>query len=351
MATLTAMKFQEFQNSVRKEKLAPVYLFSGEETGLIDEGVAILLEKLVSPETRDFNFDVFYGGEVAASHIVDIAASYPSMAPHRTVLVRDIHKMSPGDLAVMVKHVKRQCPTTYLILVEREKGSRKKGLDELRKLAAMVECRPLYDNQVVPWIHNYASRLGMKIAAEAAQILATEVGNSTLALRSELEKTRLYVGDGKEVTAEHVQEIAGFRREFSVFSLQDAAGEKNVSAALRILDSLALHSGASAIISSLARYYGHLYVAKALPGRQDVGKLSEVTGVQPFFAERLQKSAKGYELGEIFNAYEVLQHADYVSKTQAVSDLLLLRLTIIAIIKNISPRYMPFPRNITDGDA
>jgi len=339
------VKYLEFTNSLRSGKLAPVYFFSGEETGLLDEGVQLLVSKLVTPEMRDFNYDVFYASEVTARRVLDIARSYPMMAAYRVVLVREVHKLSPSDLNALAEYVKKPSPTTYLLLTQRDKASSKKGLEAIRKAAAYVECRPLYDNQIAPWIQEYVKRLGKQIAPEAAQFLATEVGNAIHALKSELEKIQLYMGATSVITLEHAQHVAGTRREFSVYSLQDAFGEKNLPQALRIVEELAVNTNITAVTSSLARYFNHLYVAKALARRQDAAALSEKTGVPPFFAERLQKAANSYENDAILNAFAVLHHIDYLAKSQNLSQLLLLRLSTIAIIKKLSPRHLPFPRD------
>lgn len=337
------MKYGEFLQSLRTNKLAPVYFFSGEETGLIDEGVELLLHKLVTPELRDFNYDVFYANEVAAKRVLDIVRSYPMMAAYRVVLVREVHKFSPSDLNALAEYVKKPSPTTYLLLTQRDKSSSKKGLEAIRKASALVECRALYDNQIVPWIQDYVKRLGRQIAPEAAQFLATEVGASIHALKSELEKIQIYLGATTLITLEHAQHVSGTRREFSVFSLQEALSAKNLQSALRIMEELAVNTSVTAVLSSLARYFNHLYLAKALPRRQDLAVLAEKTGVHSFFAERLQKAANAYEVDAILNAFEVLHHVDYVAKSRSLSQVLLLRLTAVAILKKIPPRYLPFP--------
>ena len=338
------MKYLEFCNSLKSGTLKPVYFFSGEETGLMEEGVHLLLEKLVTPESRDFNYDAFYAGETGARRILDVAASYPMMAAHRTVLVRDLQKMPAGDVLALAEYAKKPCPSTHMILTRREKASAKKTFEALQRASVYVECKPLYDNQIVPWIQSYVARFGREIAPAAAQCLATEVGNSIQALRSELEKIFIFIGAERRIALEQVQEVAGARREFSVFSLQDAVGEKNLAQALRIAEQLTTGASSGTVLAALARYFSHLYLAKALPRRQDLSQLSEKTGVHSFFAERLQKAASQYDPSAILNAFEILQHADYLAKSQNFSQNLLLRLALIAIIKNLPVRYLPFPR-------
>jgi len=335
------MKYEEFLEEVQNGRLKPVYFFAGEETGFIDEGVEFLFRKLVTPEMRDFNLDSFYGSEVNAARVIDSATSYPLMASHRVILLRDVQKMSPGDLEALAKYASKPNRTTYLIITMREKDSRKKGLEALRKGSVCVDCRALYENQIVPWIQKYVRRLNMSITGPAAQLLASEVGASTSMLRGEIEKIQLYLGARQEITEEDVQQVAGFRKEYSIFSLQDAVGAKDVAGVLRIYENLFPNASTGAIISSLARYFGQLHLAHGLPDRRDQARLAEKAGVHAFFAERLQKAAQNYTPAEIGNALEVLLQTDYLMKTQGVVETLAMRLMLIAIVRCISPGFLP----------
>jgi len=337
------MKYDEFLEDIEKGRLQPVYFFAGEETGFIDEGVALLSKKLVTPEIKDFNFDVFYGNEVNATGVLDSATSFPLMATHRVVLLRDVQKMSPGDLEALAKYAARPSRTTYLIITMRDKESRKKGLEALRKASTYVECKSLYENQIVPWIQKYVKRLGLGMSGTAAQLLASEVGTATSLLRSELEKIQLYLGKRREITEADVQAVAGFQKEYSIFALQDAVGAKDIAMALRIYDNLASNTNAGAIISSLARYFGHLHLARGLPARREQALLAEKAGVHTFFAERLQKAAQNYSPLEIGNALEILLYTDYLLKSQGLAEALMMRLMLIAVVRSLSPKYLPSP--------
>jgi DNA polymerase-3 subunit delta len=335
------MKYEEFLVEVQEGRLKPVYFFAGEETGFIDEGVECLLQKLVAPEIRDFNFDVFYGNEANSGRVLDRAMSFPMMALHRVILLREVQKMPPSDLEALAKYAANPSRTTYLIITMREKESRKKGLEALRKAAAYIECKTLYENQIVPWIQKYVRRLKCSITGTAAQLLASEVGTSTSMLRSEIEKIRLFLGERNEITEDDVQQVAGFRKEYSIFSLQDAVGAKDITAALRIYEHLLSNTSTGAIISGLARYFGQLHLAHGLPARRDQAQLAEKAGVHAFFAERLQKAAQNYTPAEVGNALEVLLHTDYLIKTQSTAETLVMRLMLIALVRCFSPKYLP----------
>jgi DNA polymerase-3 subunit delta len=280
---------------------------------------------------------------VGAGRVIDSATSFPMMAPYRVVLLREVQKLPAGDLEALAKYAGHPSRTTYLIISMRDKDSRKKGIEALRKAGAYVECKPLYENQIVPWIQKHVRSLGMSITGPAAQLLASEVGAATSMLRSEIEKIQIYIGANarKEIAEDDVQAVAGFRKEYSIFSLQDAVGAKDMAAALRILEQLLPNTGAGAIISGLARYFGQLHLAHGLPARKDQALLAEKTGVHSFFAERLQRAAQNYSPAALGNALEVLLQTDYLLKTQGVAEMLVMRLMLIAIVRGLSPAYLP----------
>lgn len=337
------MKYDEFLEDVQNGRFKPVYFFAGDETGFIDEGVELLFQKLVTPEIREFNLDIFYGSEVGAGRVIDSAMSFPMMAPYRVVLLREVQKLPAGDLEALAKYAAHPSRTTYLIISMRDKESRKKGIDALRKASSYVECKPLYENQIVPWIQKHVRRLGLSITGPAAQLLASEVGTATSMLRSEIEKIQVYIGahTRRDITEDDVQAVAGFRKEYSIFSLQDAVGAKDMAAALRILEQLLPNASAGAIISGLARYFGQLHLAHGLAARKDQALLAEKAGVHTFFAERLQRAAQNYQPAEVGNALEVLLQTDYLLKTQGVAEALVMRLMLIAIVRGLAPAHLP----------
>ena len=91
------MKYGELLKDIQSGHLEAVYLFIGEEDSLKEEALHKISEVLVDPETKDFNYDMFYGGENDAASAVDIATSFPMMADRRLVILRDIQHCSPKE--------------------------------------------------------------------------------------------------------------------------------------------------------------------------------------------------------------------------------------------------------------
>ncbi len=341
------MKFADFKEDIKKCKYHPVYFLAGEEACLIDDGIDLLIAAFVAPESRDFSFDMLYGSDAPASRVIEIATSFPMLSDHRTVIVRDVQKMSNTDLTALAAYTARPNRTTHLILATPEKDLRKKAFDKIKSNSCFVECTPLYDNHVPAWIQQEVKKHGCTFSDAAAQEMANEVGNNLLYLRSEIEKLRLFLGERKAITEEDVAEVTGVRREFTIYSLQNAIGEKNITAALRILDRLMQQKlNAGGIVYGLSRHFGNMYVAHGFGrSREDQSRLASRTRISPFFIPQLLRAATAYSVAEISHALEVLRFCDYSLKTQSLSDTLALRLAVIAVVRQVPVRYLPFSRN------
>jgi DNA polymerase III subunit delta len=87
---------------------------------------------------------------------------------------------------------------------------------------------------------NLASRiigqLGKEISGEALGRLVTYTGPHARALRNEIEKLSLYVGDRARINTADVEAIVTRQKQAKAFALGDALGERNLPRALRCLD-------------------------------------------------------------------------------------------------------------------
>ena len=74
---------------IQRGKISPVYLLHGEETYLIEDTLAEMIELLAPKKVRDFNLDVFSDPAVSATEVLSMANTYPILAERRVVVVRD----------------------------------------------------------------------------------------------------------------------------------------------------------------------------------------------------------------------------------------------------------------------
>lgn len=76
-------------NEIEGNKVFPVYLLCGKETFLIEGTLKQMLDKLLTPDTRDFNLTYFDGNTASVRDILSSVEVYPVMSKWRVTVVDD----------------------------------------------------------------------------------------------------------------------------------------------------------------------------------------------------------------------------------------------------------------------
>ncbi|MDO7569413.1 MAG: DNA polymerase III subunit delta, partial [Flavobacteriaceae bacterium] len=69
--------FNALLSKIKQEQFSPFYLLSGTESYYIDAITDALVDQLVTEQSRDFDFTVFYGKDAVTSEIIETAKRYP----------------------------------------------------------------------------------------------------------------------------------------------------------------------------------------------------------------------------------------------------------------------------------
>lgn len=334
------MTYAEFQKVLKSNRFAPIYLFHGEEDFLIDECVKAVIQKTLAPDLQGFNLDIVYGSKVEVKDVLAHASSFPMMSDRRIVVVREFEKLVTTDTAkeLMAGYIDRPLESTCLLLISLEPDFRRKPFTDLKKKAELVECKPLYDNQVPGWISERVGQFGKKIDPEAARLLQAYVGNSLRALQNETDKLFIFVGDKNKIAPEDISAVVGATKGFTIFELQNAIGRKDTKEAVMILEKM-LEAGQSSqmIIVMLARFFTQLWKLtdqklRRLPEKEIGSEL----GVHPFFLKQMLEFSRNFTADHIEHNFHALLEADTVLKSTSRDPHLVLDLLIYSLI-NRSP--------------
>ena len=225
----------ELSQSLTRSGVQPLYAVIGEEDYLRDWSVTILKEAALG-EARDsgFNYDVFHGDDSAIEDVLACAAEIPVFAARRVIVYKSVEKLPAREGEKLLSYLATPCETTTLIVAAVKLDGRLKWTQALAKRAITVTCAPLRTPQVLAWIQQEATALGLGIHEEAAQLL-NESNDSLYAIRRELEKLAVYVPAGQIARSGDVEVLRGTEPGASVFDLMNAIGAHDHGRALRIL--------------------------------------------------------------------------------------------------------------------
>ncbi|KAA3610630.1 MAG: DNA polymerase III subunit delta [Calditrichaeota bacterium] len=328
--------------------LPAVIFLAGAENYLIDKYTEKIISIGVPTDLREFNLDLLYGTDVNARRVIDIASSYPMMAEKRLVIIRDFNKMTPTDQKLIVEYAEKPNKSTTLVLIARTADLRSKALKDLQKLAAFVSCKTLYENQVVQWIEKEIKSLGYHINPDASAFLALQVGTNLQELKNEIDKITLFLGDEKNITQEVVAEVAGVRKEHTIFALQNALGRRDLKQSLLIYHNIKFSQSNLGIIAQLSRFFTNILIATGFDtSRQSTAELAKKTRMSSYFVNDLHKFKRQYSAEELLSALENIRHIDYILKLFPVNPESIMEMLFVQIVKGYPAERLPYAGKIS----
>lgn len=311
---------------IREDRLAPGYVFYGEEDYLAAEFVRKLRKALISPDAQAFGIESFELGQVRWPEIVDTARTAPSFfSPWRIVVVRTFEeKKSAKDaregkensktLSSLDEKVLREyfrSPASRTVLVVVVVGVVKKNhilvrfFDSLKpRTVVLVEVKRLKKPELLDWMAQRLASHGKSAASDALSRLEEVAGSDLSRLDQEIEKIANYVGDRRRVEIEDVLQICAWTRSFIEWELSDALKEVDQRKLLLTL-SRAFEEGEKPehVVRVLANFFRDLLLAKLWlkEGRDR----KEIFG---FFKPQLQEKWPAYakEFKALFSLLERL---------------------------------------------
>jgi DNA polymerase-3 subunit delta len=305
--------------SLERMELAPFYLFYGPDEFRLERILEKIRKECIPESTRDFNLEIYYGGETDPSDIIHHARTIPFMAKHRLIVVRRTEEFKADQLNRFLPYLESPSVSTCLIFIAAKTDFKTKFFKKIRTSGSAVHFGDLKLNQIVPWIKETGRELGLNINTPACVYLQQIIGNRLGDLYSELVKLQLRHGAG-EIDEEKVRELAIHTRVYSIFELMDAISEKDCGESLSILkvflEEEDKKGGPLRVVGMLNRQIRFLWQTKVITEKG--GKSRDVAaklGMAPFSAGKLMKQSKKWSADELEKGISLLFATDRLLKS------------------------------------
>ena len=324
----------EVRKAVEAGERAPFYLLWGEEAFERDRCYAWLKEALMPATGADFNLDTFQGERFVLADFLDVYQSYPLMATHRLVVIKECEKLSKEQITGLETIIERPSDTTCLIVLGSKLDMRRKWFQGLASTGVVCRFQTPYENKLPQWIKQQARLMEVDIEPQAADLLAQYVGNQLRELHSELEKLVTFVGVGKQIKAEHVKQLVGVTRAINIFGFTDAVGKKELRKAFQMLHGLLGQDEEPGRILAMVNRHIQLLLKtqELLKVRASKEETAKKLGVSPYFVTNYIAQARQLAPQVLWRNMSALLAADVALKSSgrrnqgAIMDLLLARL-------------------------
>ncbi|MBC3846573.1 DNA polymerase III subunit delta [Winogradskyella echinorum] len=304
--------------AIKKGDLKPIYFLMGEEAYYIDKISDFIEDNVLDEAEKGFNQMVLYGRDVSIDDIVSNAKRYPMMAERQVVIVKEAQDLS-RTIEKLAQYADNPQPTTVLVVNYKYKkiDKRKALYKAINKNGGVVfESKKLYDNQVPDWIRRVLKGQGYDISPKAAQMLVEFLGTDLSKVNNELNKLKIVLPKGTQITPEHIEENIGISKDYNNFELRKAVGERNVVKAHKIAKYFADNPKDNPMVVTVSLLFSFFSQLLHLHGMHDKNPRSVASAlrVNPYFVNEYLTAARNYPMKKVSSVIGLLREFDVKGK-------------------------------------
>jgi DNA polymerase III subunit delta len=334
------------------------YILHGDQEFLLSEEIAKLKSQVIEDGMGDLNITELDGRSVTLSELTNVCNTLPFFTQRRLVIVTNLLQRlqggrsrkgtnddeTEGEVSTSAAQMAEQLlallpkmpPSTRLVLVDTKTLPQTNPiLKQIGKLeGGFVKAFTTPEGSALQsWITQRAKSRGVQIGRQAADKLASAVGNDLRALDQELAKLAAYCNYEGAITEEAIALLVSTAVEASIFGLVDAVGLRQRQQALGHLHRL-LADGANElyILTMLARQVRLLISVKELSEEEhlradDILKRLRIS--HRFILEKLLRQVRAFQMAELEKLLNRLLEVDQAIKTGRTEGPLALEMLVL----------------------
>lgn len=289
----------------------------GEEPYYIDAISDYIEKNVLAEEEKGFNQMVLYGRDVAVDEIVSNAKRYPMMAERQVVIVKEAQDLS-RTIEKLASYAENPQPTTVLVFNYKYKtlDKRKTLYKTLKKTGVVFESKKLYENKVADWIRRVLAGQNYTISPKASQMLVEFLGTDLSKINNELEKLKIVLPEGTQITAEHIEENIGISKDYNNFELRKAVGERNSVKVFKIVNYFGNNPKDNPMVvtvSLLFKFFSQLLHFHGLNDKNPRNVASALK-INPYFVNEYVSAARNFPMRKVSGIVSILREFDVKSK-------------------------------------
>lgn len=310
------MTYEEIISNLQKKIYHPIYFLMGEETYFIDKISDYIADNVLTEAEKGFNQTVLYGKDTEPHTIIANARRFPMMSNYQVIIVREAQNIK--KIEDLEPYAKNPLNSTILVINYKYKtlDKRKTFPKLIDQKGVLFESKKIYDNQLPTWISAYLKSQQYSIAPQAAAMISEYLGADLGKVANELDKLIISLPVGTQITPDHIERNIGISKEFNVYELQNALGERDLLKANRIINYFGANPSSNpmpVVISSLFSYFSKILNYHFLEDKSQ-NNVASVLQVHPFFVKTYVAAAKNYNIKKLVEIVSILREYDMKSK-------------------------------------
>ncbi|MEM6517348.1 MAG: DNA polymerase III subunit delta, partial [Bacteroidota bacterium] len=255
-----------------------------------------------SDEEKGFNQMTLYGRDVSVEDIISNSKRFPMMAERQVVIVKEAQDLS-RTIDKLESYAKNPQPSTVLVINYKYKklDKRKAVYKTIKKTGIVFESKKLYDNQVPDWIRRVLSGQNYTITPKASQMLVEFLGTDLSKIMNELNKLKIILPKGTQITPEHIEQNIGISKDYNNFELRKAIGYRDTLKAFKIVKYFGENPKDNPMVVTVSLLYNFFSQLLHLHGLNDKNPRSVASAlkVSPYFVNEYIDAARNYPMKKV----------------------------------------------------
>ncbi len=323
--------------SLKSGTVSPVYCLLGNDSYTIDLFVDKISRAASDLISSDFDKMVFHGDTNSIDELISAATAFPFGTGKKFILFKNFESVK--DKKRLVEYLKNPADFSIVLLVHYGMPSSisSEPFSSLSSNGFLFEAKELKGRNLVNWVISFVDEKGKRISAENAQLLIDLVGEDKTLIELQLEKIFIFLNKEQNITFESIKSLSSELKEYSIFDLQDAIGEKNIEKSLSIAYSL-IQSGKELnyLVFMLNRFFTQLASMLELKrNKTSDSDIAKAIKIPYYFVDKYTSMLNRFSEEEIMNAFNALIKTDTLIKTTSQNQK---SLTAILITRILSPK-------------
>jgi DNA polymerase-3 subunit delta len=311
------MTHLEILENLKKKIYHPIYILMGEEPYFIDLIADYIANHILDEGERSFNQTILYGKDTDKDTLLTVARRFPMMSANQVVILKEAQYFKDLEDELLT-YIENPLKSTILVICYKYKSldKRKKFVKLAGEKGIVFESPKIYENQLITWINKYCTENGYKVSPQASAMLAEYLGTEISKVANELDKLMILLPSGSTISPIDIEKNIGISKDYNIYELQNAIGDKDVLKANRIINHFGANQKQNPIpktISSLYFYFSKLLKFHFLQDKSR-NNITKALGVSPYFVDGFLKAAKNYSPKKIVEIIALLREIDIKSK-------------------------------------
>lgn len=320
------MNKAEFFRQLEKDKIKPVYFFTGEQYF-----ISIALEKLkekVFPDKNISSIETFYADECEIDEVIKSIKNISLFSDKKMVILKRAESLTNDKIEVILPIIERLPAQTYIIIIANSQ-MKNKSLSEFiaKNYGTVVNFQEIKKtNELRSFIVEELEEAGINIDYNAVNLLMELSGSSLFNIKNEIEKLKIIYKNKKNLSYSDIEESVYADMKDDFYGILNGICDRDAVLAMKSFRSVIKKDYEYfSIMSSMATYIFGLYVIKLLIeqglSEEEIFKGSGESN--RFSFNKKFRGSRNYTKEELYSALQKLAKIDTLLKSSSINKLLL----------------------------